>query len=86
MFLFRFIRNFEYHNTGYCISLNTLAGEPTAIVLSGMSFVTTLPAPIIAFSPTVTPATMVTFAPIQAFRFISIGAERREWRISGFSG
>ncbi len=33
----------------------TLAGLPTTTALSGTSFVTTAPAPTIAFSPMVTP-------------------------------
>ena len=45
----------------------TLAGLPTATQLSGTSFVTIEPVPIIAFSPIVTPGKMLTRAPIQAF-------------------
>ena len=41
------------------IFLKTFAGFPATIVPGGTSFVTTLPAPTIAFSPTVTPARIV---------------------------
>lgn len=46
--------------------LITLAGIPTAIELAGTSLSTTAPAPIMAFSPIVTPAKTETPAPSQA--------------------
>ena len=39
----------------------TLAGHPTAIIFSGISLVTTEPAPITALSPIVTPARTVDY-------------------------
>lgn len=45
--------------------LITFAGAPTAIAYGGMSFVTTLPAPIIAPSPIVKPLKIITSAPSQ---------------------
>lgn len=44
----------------------TLAGTPDAIDFSGMSPVTTAPAPTMLFVPIVTPSRMITPAPIQA--------------------
>ena len=41
------------------------AGLPAAMVWAGMSLVTTAPAPMIVWGPTVTPSRMVTFEPIQ---------------------
>jgi hypothetical protein len=52
---------------------------PPAIVLSATSLVTTAPAATIAFSPIVTPGSMVTPAPIHAFCLILIG-----WLITRF--
>ncbi len=49
------------------------AGFPAAIVPGGMSWVTTLPAPTIAFSPIVTPHRMVALLPIEAPRLTSVG-------------
>ena len=43
----------------------TVQGLPKASTPAGMSFVTTLPAPITLPSPMVTPPQMVTFAAIQ---------------------
>ena len=43
-----------------------LAGFPYHTVFAGMSFVTTLPAPMNAYSPIVWPATIVEFAPMDA--------------------
>src|SRR5260370_10939365 len=45
---------------------NTRAGFPATTAYAGTLFVTTLPAPIIAFSPIVTPARIVTPDPIEA--------------------
>ena len=42
-------------------------GFPTATTLSGISFTTTLPAPITEFFPIVTPGTIIVPAPIQTF-------------------
>ena len=46
------------------IFLITLHGFPNAITPDGISFVTTLPAPITVLLPIVTPGSTVTFAPI----------------------
>ena len=46
-----------------------LAGLPIQSVLSGTFLVTTLPAPIIAFSPIIIPPNIVELAPIDAFFF-----------------
>lgn len=43
----------------------TRAGFPTATLSEGMSFVTTLPAPITQRSPMVTPGQMIAPPPIQ---------------------
>ena len=45
---------------------NTFAGFPATIAFAGTSFVTTLPAPTMAFSPIVTFASMVEPDPIEA--------------------
>src|SRR5271166_4742179 len=50
----------------------TWPGFPTTIALQGTLFVTTLPAPTNAFSPTVTPARMVAPDPIDAPFLISV--------------
>ena len=42
----------------------TLHGFPIATEFSGISFVTTLPAPITELSPMETPGSIITFAPI----------------------
>ncbi len=57
-------------NHFFSIIFTTFAGLPTATALSGISLVTILPVPIIAFSPMVTPGSIFTLAPIQAFFFI----------------
>ena len=44
-----------------------------ATTLAGMSFVTTLPAPITVSSPTVTPGTTITPAPNQQLRPMRMG-------------
>ena len=41
-----------------------LQGLPTATTLDGISFTTTLPAPIVTLSPIVIPGKTVTFPPI----------------------
>ena len=50
-----------------------LAGFPANTVFSGISFVTTEPAPITALSPTVTPGRIVEFEPIHTFLPILTG-------------
>ena len=52
---------------------STRHGLPTATTLAGMSFVTTLPAPITVFSPMVTPGTTITPAPSQQLRPMRMG-------------
>ena len=52
-----------FYSTFYLISLTFLQGLPYAIELSGMSFVTTLPAPIVTLLPIVTPGSTTTFPP-----------------------
>ncbi len=52
-----------------------LAGFPATIVPGGTSFVTTLPAPTIAFSPTVTPARTVVLEPTEAPFLMSVGMQ-----------
>ena len=54
--------------------LNTLQGTPAAMLLAGILFVTTLPAPMTLFVPMVTPFRMVQFVPIQTSSSITIGA------------
>ena len=44
-----------------------LAGTPPTIILSGTFFETTAPDATTAFSPMVTPGSMVAAAPIHAF-------------------
>jgi len=46
-----------------------LSGVPATTVLGGTSFVTTLPAPTIAFSPMVTLLRIVAFEPIEALLY-----------------
>jgi hypothetical protein len=50
-----------------------LAGFPAAIEDGGTSLVTTAPAPIIAFSPIITPASIVALEPIEAPFFTKVG-------------
>ena len=59
----------------YSNFLITLAGLPTAIEKSGMSFVTTEPAPITQPLPIVTPGQIIAFPPIQQSSPIVIGFE-----------
>ena len=61
----------------------TRQGLPAAIVLSGISLVTTLPAPITALSPMVTPCRTVTFAPSHTFLPICIGLAIMPARCAG---
>ena len=51
---------------------NTRAGFPALTALAGTSRVTTLPAPIIAFSPMITLERMVEPDPIEAPRFTQV--------------
>lgn len=53
--------------------LITLHGLPTATLFSGISFVTTLPAPITQLSPIFTPGNTTTFPPIHTLFPTSIG-------------
>ena len=55
------------------ISLITLHGLPKAITLLGISLVTTLPEPIILFSPIVTPGLTIVPPPIHTLSQIFIG-------------
>ena len=66
--------NAKYSIRLYLFSFITLHGFPTAITLSGMSFVTTLPAPITTLSPIVTPGRMRAPPPIQTLSPIVTGA------------
>ena len=68
------------------IGLMTLAGMPPTIVLSGTSLVTSAPAAIIEFSPTVIPGKMVAPAPIQAFFLMRIELRTRDFRCVGITG
>jgi len=56
------------------IGRRTRHGLPAATTLEGMSFVTTLPAPIMVFPPMVTPGRMVTSPPIQTLSPTVIGS------------
>lgn len=58
----------------HTIFLMTRAGFPTATLKSGISFVTTLPAPIVTPLPMVTPGTTTTLPPSQQSSPIVIGA------------
>ena len=69
------IKIFDMLSILHSIILITRAGFPTATALSGISFVTIEPVPIIAFSPIVTPGKIFTLAPIQAFFLIKILCE-----------
>src|ERR1700692_4155034 len=53
-------------STADSILRNTFAGFPPTMLFEGTSFVTTLPAPTIAFSPTVTFARIVAPVPMDA--------------------
>jgi hypothetical protein len=50
-----------------------LAGLPATVVLGGTSLVTTLPAPIIAYSPIVIPPKRVAPEPMAAPFFTKVG-------------
>src|SRR5512140_3692133 len=54
---------------------STFAGFPATIIPGGTSFVTTLPAPTIDFSPTVTPARIVTLEPTDAPFLMNVGMQ-----------
>ena len=60
----------------------TLAGFPPTRVFGGTSLVTTEPAAMTEFSPTVTPPTMVTSAAIHTFFSITMGLPIRYARRS----
>src|SRR5581483_6168588 len=55
--------------------LSTFAGLPATTAPGGTSFVTTLPAPMSAFSPTVTPHRSVAPDPIDAPRLTRVGTQ-----------
>src|SRR5580692_10894711 len=55
--------------------LMTLAGLPATTELAGTLFVTTLPAPISAFSPTVIPQSNVEPEPMEAPRLTKVGTQ-----------
>ena len=57
------------------MGLITLQGTPAAMTPAGMSWVTTLPAPMTEPAPMVTPPQTVAFAPIQTFSSSVMGAE-----------
>ena len=52
-----------------------LQGFPAAMQSEGMSFGTTLPAPMMERAPIVTPLRIMHFAPIQTSSSMVIGAE-----------
>lgn len=56
-----------------CLVIMILAGRPFTMTPSGMFLVTTLPAAITAFSPTVTLGSMVTAPPITTLSSIVEG-------------
>jgi hypothetical protein len=53
-----------------------LQGFPKASMLSGISFVTTLPAPIVTLLPMVIPGKTTVLPPIQTLSPICIGFEK----------
>lgn len=55
------------------LSVRTRAGLPKAVAPAGMSRVTTLPAPISASSPMLTPGRMIAPPPIQTLRPMRMG-------------
>jgi len=63
----------EYLISYAIIIIFILAGFPIAMESLGISFVTTLPAPMTALSPIVTPGKIVQFPPIQTFLPIVTG-------------
>src|SRR5271157_4809199 len=56
----------RYILLSHAMLLSLLAGFPATMVFAGTSFVTTLPAPTMAFSPMVTPHRIVAFDPMDA--------------------
>ena len=65
-----------YNHAYYLILLMTLQGLPTAIESEGMSFTTTLPAPMMQRSPMITPGQIVTPPPSQQSSPMVIGEHR----------
>ena len=59
----------------------TFAGLPAAITLAGISWFTTEPAPMMLFSPMVTPGSTMTPAPSHTFLPMTMGRETvtRRW-------
>ena len=52
--------------------MTTLAGDPIATEKAGISFVTTLPAPMVQPFPILTPGRMIVFPPIQqSFKIVT---------------
>ena len=62
----------------------TLQGLPTAMEFAGISFITTLPAPITQLSPIVTPGITHTFPPNQTLfpTFIGLANSRPLLRVA----
>ena len=70
-------REFFHGLSSILILRITLAGFPTATELAGIFSVTTLPAPIIEFLPTVTPALITACPPIHTPSSMLMGAAER---------
>lgn len=64
---------FPHSYSWLSILFTTFAGLPTAMLSEGMSFTTTLPAPMVTLSPIVTPGRIVTLPPIQQLSPILTG-------------
>src|SRR5918994_1639375 len=60
-------------DSAYSTRRSTFAGAPAAMEYGGMSWVTTLFAPITLRSPTVTPLVTTTFAPHQTLSPMRVG-------------
>ena len=58
-------KSFRDMNESWSSFFTNFAGLPAYIELSGTSFVTTAPAPIILFLPIVTPLQIIALSPIQ---------------------
>ena len=63
------------------MSFIILHGLPKANLLSGMSFVTTDPAPTVTLLPIFTPGMITTFPPIQTLSPIETGLEAVRYRL-----
>ena len=64
--------------------LTTLAGLPATMASGGTSRVTTLPAPIIAFSPTVIPHSSTAPEPMDAPRLTKVGMQDQSASVCNF--